>query len=125
MIRNRSIPALSARWKRQACPIQTGRRPVSISYSPASAPDHVRPVRILNILLSTYEYAVRKNTELQEAHEQVTALNEELMATVDELQAANKNLSNENAERTRVEKALADANRQTQPHDEHHPSRHQ
>jgi DNA-binding response OmpR family regulator/two-component sensor histidine kinase len=67
--------------------------------------------RILNILLSTYEYAVRKNTELQEAHEQVSALNEELMATVDELQAANRNLSSENAERTRVEKALADANR--------------
>ena len=54
---------------------------------------------------------MRKNTELQEAHEQVTGLNEELMAAVDELQAANKNLSNENAERTRVEIALADANR--------------
>jgi len=67
--------------------------------------------RILNILLSTYEYAVRKNTDLQEAHEQMSALNEELMVTVEEIQTANRNLSNENAERTRVERALADANR--------------
>jgi signal transduction histidine kinase len=67
--------------------------------------------RILNILLSTYEFAVRKNTELSEAHEHASSLNEELTTTIEELQVANRNLSNENAERSRVEKALADANR--------------
>lgn len=67
--------------------------------------------RILDILLSTYEFAIRKNNELQEAHEHMSALNEELMAAVEDLQQANRNLSKENAERGRVERALADANR--------------
>lgn len=67
--------------------------------------------RILDILLSTYEFAIRKNNELQDAHERMTALNEELMAAVEDLQLANQNLSKENAERGRVERALADANR--------------
>jgi len=69
------------------------------------------PSRILNILLSTYEYALRKNTELQETQEQMSLLNEELSTTVADLKTANANLSLENAERKRVEKALADANR--------------
>lgn len=68
-------------------------------------------LKILNILLSTYDFAVRKNAELQDAHEHVSALNEELTSSVEELQHANKRLSQENAERSRVEKALADANR--------------
>ncbi|AGB03081.1 hybrid sensor histidine kinase/response regulator [Methanoregula formicica] len=67
--------------------------------------------RILDVLLSTYEFAIKKNTELQEAHEHMTALNEELMAAVEDLQQANRNLSTENAERGRVERALANANR--------------
>ena len=67
--------------------------------------------RILDILLSTYEFAVKKNAELQEAQERMSALNEELMATVEELQLANRNLSRENTERGRVERALGDANR--------------
>jgi CheY-like chemotaxis protein/two-component sensor histidine kinase len=67
--------------------------------------------RILNILLSTYEYAVRKNTELQEAHEQMSVLNEELTASMTDVRTANTNLMNENAERSRIEIALADANR--------------
>ena len=66
--------------------------------------------RMLDILLSTYEYAIRKNAELQEAHENQSALNEELTATVEELHTANRNLSAENAERGRVERALAEAN---------------
>jgi len=68
-------------------------------------------LKILNILLSTYDFAVRKNTELQEAHENMSGLNEELTSSVEELQYANKKLSLENTERGRVEKALADANR--------------
>jgi two-component system, sensor histidine kinase and response regulator len=67
--------------------------------------------RILNILLSTYEFAVRKNAELLDAQERLSAVNEELLSAVDELQAANMNLSKENAERSRVEKALENANR--------------
>ncbi|MFA6332487.1 MAG: hybrid sensor histidine kinase/response regulator [Methanoregula sp.] len=69
------------------------------------------PSRILYILLSTYEFALRKNTELQEAHEQMSLLNEELSASVEDLRTANGNLSRENTERRRIEKALADANR--------------
>jgi DNA-binding response OmpR family regulator len=72
---------------------------------------------ILDILLSTYEYAVKKNIELQEAQETLSATNEELTATMEELTAsmeelhtANRNLSAENEERHRVERALADAN---------------
>ncbi|PKG32159.1 hybrid sensor histidine kinase/response regulator [Methanoregula sp.] len=68
-------------------------------------------LRILDILLSTYEFAIKKNNELQDAHEHMTALNEELMAAVEDLQLANRNLSTENAERGRVERALANANR--------------
>ncbi|MFA4862077.1 response regulator [Methanoregula sp.] len=66
--------------------------------------------RILDILLTTYECAVRKNAELQEAQETQSELNEELTAAVDELHTANRNLSDENTERARMEKALADAN---------------
>jgi two-component system, sensor histidine kinase and response regulator len=74
--------------------------------------------RILSILLSTYEFAVRKNIELEQAHErmsvlneELSALNEELTASVEDLQQANLHLTEENAVRGRVEKALADANR--------------
>jgi CheY-like chemotaxis protein len=73
--------------------------------------------RILNILLSTYQYAIRKNSELQETQETLSATNEELTSTMEELtssmeelHASNRNLMNENAERGRVERALADAN---------------
>jgi len=75
-------------------------------------------LRIFNILLSTYEAAVNNNRELQEAHEQLNAFNEELVSSNEQLlQAANDlrksniALEYENTERKRVEEALAEANK--------------
>jgi DNA-binding response OmpR family regulator len=75
-------------------------------------------LRIFNILLSTYEAAVNNNQELQEAHEQLNAFNEELVSSneqllqaANELRKSNLALERENAERKRVEKALAEANK--------------
>ncbi|MDD4127126.1 MAG: hybrid sensor histidine kinase/response regulator [Methanomicrobium sp.] len=69
---------------------------------------------ILNILLSTYEVAVKKNTEIEKAHEKLNSLNEELQKAVSELQVLNESLSSENKERRRVENALAEANKKLQ-----------
>lgn len=68
-------------------------------------------VRIFNILLSTYEVAVSKNSELLEAQERLSGLNEQLRQVVEDLKKSNHNLEQENAERRRVEKALDEANR--------------
>ena len=70
--------------------------------------------QILNILLSTYEITVRKNAELQEAHERLNLLNDQLQQAVADQKMANRNLQEENAERLKVEKALADANKKLQ-----------
>ncbi|MFA5614705.1 MAG: hybrid sensor histidine kinase/response regulator [Methanoculleus sp.] len=70
--------------------------------------------RIVNTLLSTYTVAVAKNTELQEAQEQLHALNDRLQEAVEDLSRTNERLAAENRERRRVEKALADANRKLQ-----------
>ena len=67
--------------------------------------------QILNILLSTYEVAVSRNSELQEAQERLNTLNDKLQEAVDGLQVSNSELEKENAERRRVEKALDEANR--------------
>ncbi|OPY38650.1 MAG: response regulator PleD [Methanoregula sp. PtaU1.Bin051] len=71
-------------------------------------------LRILTILLSTYDLAVSKNAELQEAHERLAALNEELQKTVQKVKEANDDLLAENTERKRVEDALANANKKLQ-----------
>lgn len=71
-------------------------------------------LKILNTLLSTYTIAVTKNTELQEAQEQLHSLNEQLQEAVADLSRSNESLAAENQERRRVEKALADANRKLQ-----------
>lgn len=70
--------------------------------------------QILNTLLSTYEIAVGKNVELQEAQERLNAVNRELQRAVADLERANDDLSQENAERRRVEKALSEANKKLQ-----------
>jgi signal transduction histidine kinase len=67
--------------------------------------------QILNILLSTYEITVRKNTELQEAHERLNLLNDQLQQAVADQKQTNRDLQAENSERLKVEKALADANK--------------
>jgi CheY-like chemotaxis protein len=67
--------------------------------------------RILRILLSTYEVAVRKNSELEDAREQINAVNEQLQQVVDDLRKSNTRLESENNERKRVERALDEANK--------------
>lgn len=71
-------------------------------------------LQILTILLSTYDLAVKKNTELQETHERLNAVNEELQVTVEKLKQANDDLFAENAERRKVEDALEKANKKLQ-----------
>jgi DNA-binding response OmpR family regulator len=68
-------------------------------------------VRILSILLSTYEVAVRKNVELEEARERLNALNEQLEQAITDLKQSNSRLEQENIERRKVEKALDEANK--------------
>lgn len=70
--------------------------------------------QILNILLSTYEITVRKNTELLETHERLNLLNDQLQLAVSDQKQANMDLQAEIAERRKVEKALADANKKLQ-----------
>jgi two-component system sensor histidine kinase/response regulator len=70
--------------------------------------------QILNILLSTYDITVRKNTELQEAHERLNLLNDQLHQAVADQKQANEDLQAEIAERHKVEKALAEANKKLQ-----------
>lgn len=68
-------------------------------------------LQVLTILLSTYELAVKKNTELSETHERLNAVNEELQVTVEKLKLANDDLITENSERRKVEDALEKANK--------------
>ncbi|MHB8164599.1 MAG: PAS domain S-box protein [Methanoregula sp.] len=49
-------------------------------------------LRAPGILLSTYDLAVRKNTELQETNERLAAMNEELQQKVEHLQRAHEQL---------------------------------
>ena len=68
-------------------------------------------LRILSILLSTYEVAVRKNVELEDAKERLNAVNEQLKQAVTDIKLSNTRLEQENNERRRVEKALDEANK--------------
>jgi two-component system, sensor histidine kinase and response regulator len=85
-----------------ALPVVVGGRTYTVSSS---------RMRIFNILLSTYEVAVSKNSELLEAQERLSGLNEQLRQVVEDLKSSNLSLEQENAERRRVEKALDEANR--------------
>jgi signal transduction histidine kinase len=71
-------------------------------------------LQILRILLSTYELAIRKNTELVEAQEHLLSLNEQLQQMIEELQVANDDLQMENASRQQAERDLASVNRKLQ-----------
>lgn len=68
-------------------------------------------LQILSILLSTYEVAVRKNVELEEARERLNAVNEQIQQAIADLKRSNSRLEQENTERRRVEKALDEANK--------------
>jgi two-component system, sensor histidine kinase and response regulator len=71
-------------------------------------------LQILRILLSTYDLAIRKNLELQDAQDRLQALNEQLQQMVEELQVSNEDLQTENTSRERIERDLAQANKKLQ-----------
>jgi DNA-binding response OmpR family regulator len=77
---------------------------------------HIRAgrMRVLQILISMYDVAIRKNLELQEAQDRLLSLNEQLQGMVEELQASNQELQSENAARDRAEHDLAQANKKLQ-----------
>ena len=66
-------------------------------------------MQILNILLSTYETAVKNNSELQVAHERLHYTNAQLQKLVEDLEQTNESLHLKNLERGRLETALAAA----------------
>ncbi|NMB78065.1 MAG: hybrid sensor histidine kinase/response regulator [Methanomicrobiales archaeon] len=70
--------------------------------------------RILQILVSTYALAIRKNAELLEAQERLQALNDQLHLTVNELKEANNDLIKENLARKTVESSLEQVNKKLQ-----------
>ncbi len=90
---------------------QTG---IEVSFANSNHTITASRLQILTILLSTYDLAVKKNTELQETHERLNAVNEELQVTVEKLKLANDDLFNENAQRRKVEDALEKANKKLQ-----------
>jgi DNA-binding response OmpR family regulator len=71
-------------------------------------------IQILNILLSTYEIAVKNYKELQGTHDKLNILNDQLQQTIEELQHSNDSLLQENYERRKFEDALAIANKKLQ-----------
>lgn len=85
--------------------------PIEISVSDKTYHIPAGRSKILRILLSTYEVAVRKNVELEEAREQLNAVNEQIQQAVADLRQSNTRLESENNERKRVEKALDEANK--------------
>lgn len=71
-------------------------------------------IQILNTLLSTYTIAVAKNAELHKVQAQLRSLNDRLRLAVDEVSKSNEDLAEENLNRRRAEKALAEASRKLQ-----------
>ncbi|MFH0966285.1 MAG: hybrid sensor histidine kinase/response regulator [Methanobacteriota archaeon] len=70
--------------------------------------------QILNILLSTYEIAVKNYCELQSAHDQLNILNDKEHQVLEELKQSHDDLVQENIERQRAESALGMANNKLQ-----------
>ncbi|HWQ66446.1 MAG TPA: response regulator [Methanospirillum sp.] len=70
--------------------------------------------QILNILLSTYETAIKNNCELQVADERLHYLNAQLQKAVSDLRHANEELHHKNLERGRLETALDRSNKKFQ-----------
>ncbi len=87
---------------------------IEISFADSNHTITAGRLQILTILLSTYDLAVKKNTELLETHERLNAVNEELQSTVEKLKLAYDDLFAENAERRKVEDALEKANKKLQ-----------
>lgn len=88
--------------------------PLTVTYLGGSHLITADSRQILNILLSTYEIAVKNYSELQETHDQLNYLNEELQHSVQDLQNSNHELLLENIERKKIEAALENANNKLQ-----------
>jgi CheY-like chemotaxis protein len=71
-------------------------------------------IQILNILLSTYETAIKNNYELQVADERLHYLNAQMQKAVADLKQANEELHKKNVERGRLETALDRSNKKFQ-----------
>jgi two-component system sensor histidine kinase/response regulator len=84
---------------------------IEVSFANSNHTITASRLQVLTILLSTYDLAVKKNTELSETHERLNAVNEELQVTVEKLKLANDDLLIENTERKKVEDALEKANK--------------
>ena len=87
---------------------------IEVSFANSNHTITASRLQVLTILLSTYDLAVKKNTELSETHERLNAVNEELQVTVEKLKLANDDLFKENAERKKIEDALEKANKKLQ-----------
>lgn len=85
--------------------------PLQVVFSDRSYTIAATRLQIINILLSTYEVAVKNNSDLQVAQEKLHYLNDQMQKTLEELQKKNQELSLENHERKMVETALANANK--------------
>ena len=82
------------------------REPFKISFSSREFSISSGRAQIFNILLSTYETAIKKNCELQVADERLHYLNAQLQKAVSDLKQANEGLHQKNLERGQLEHAL-------------------
>ena len=107
---------------RIACILQTTKKSdpdyhpeqLSVVFSDRSYTITATKLQIVNILLSTYEVAIKNNTDLQLAQEKLHYLNDQMQNTLEELQKSNRDLSIENHERKMMETALGNANNKLQ-----------
>jgi len=88
--------------------------PLNVIFSDRSYTITATRLQIINILLSTYEVAIKNNSDLQVAQEKLHYLNDQMQKTLEELQKSNHDLSVENHERRMVETALGNANKKLQ-----------
>jgi len=95
-------------------PKETTGDPLVVSFSNHQYEIRSGRVQILNILLSTYETAIKNNCELQVADERLHYLNAQLQKAVSDLKTANEELHNKNIERGRLETALVRSNKKFQ-----------
>ncbi|PWR75202.1 response regulator [Methanospirillum stamsii] len=88
--------------------------PLHVVFSDRSHVIRATRLQIINILLSTYEVAIKNNSDLQIAQEKLHYLNDQMQKTLSELKKSNDDLSVENHERKMVETALEAANNKLQ-----------
>jgi len=88
--------------------------PLEVVFSDVTHTLKTSRTQILNILLSTYETAIKNNVELHHAHDQLQYLHNQQKESVNLLEQTNEELYQENSERQHAEMALATANKKLQ-----------